>query len=69
MNIITINEYNKNDLKNIFNEIRQKRIPTVIKKGINYFPNLYNWNKTYIINKFEIMSVIIRMIVDLHILI
>jgi len=52
MHIITMDEYNKDDLKNIFNEIRQKRIPTVIKKGVNYFPNLYNWDKTYIINKF-----------------
>ena len=38
--------------KDKFREIRLKRIPTLIKNGLSYFPNLEKWNKEYIVEKY-----------------
>ncbi len=35
-----------------FKQIKENRIPTLIKNGLKYFPKLQKWNKNYIIEKY-----------------
>lgn len=53
MNFIDIYDINDiNDLYNKFDDIKKSNIPTVIKNGIDIFPELKKWNTDYILEKY-----------------
>ena len=49
---INILEYGENDIKNKLDLCIKRRIPTLIKNGLKYFPELQKWNEEYIYKKY-----------------
>ena len=49
---INILEYGENDIEKKLDLCIKRRIPTLIKNGLKYFPELQKWNEEYIYKKY-----------------